>query len=166
MFCIRRFALCVLIGSALAGSLAAQDQIIPLTNWAAPLYWQAPAAAEPQGKAMEWQPQGEAMEWQRQSKVVALQPLIAVAMTPPLVFVGMTPCRVMDTRAEHGQTGAFGPPTLGVGETRTVPLPTHPTCGVPSTALAYSLNVSVVPRDRWGTSRCGPRERRGRWWRR
>ena len=145
MFCIRRFALCVLIGSALAGSLAAQDQIIPLTNWAAPLYWQAPAAAEPQGKAMEWQPQGEAMEWQRQSKVVALQPLIAVAMTPPLVFVGMTPCRVMDTRAGHGQTGAFGPPTFAVGETRTVPLPTHPSCGVPATALAYSLNVTVVP---------------------
>jgi hypothetical protein len=127
MFCIRRFALFVLIGSALAGSLAARDQFIPLTNWAAPLYWQAPAAVQPRGKAME------------------RQPLTAGAITPPLVFVGMTPCRVMDTRAEHGQTGAFGPPTLGVGETRTVPLPTHPTCGVPSTALAYSLNVSVVP---------------------
>ena len=132
MFCFRRFDLRVLIVCALASTLAAQDPIIPLTNWAAPLYWQAPAPARPQGKAME------------------LQPLTVGAITPPLVFVGMTPCRVMDTRAGYGQPGPFGPPALGAGETRTLPLPTHPACGVSSTAQAYSLNVTVLPKGPLG----------------
>lgn len=67
----------------------------------------------------------------------------------PLVFIAMTPCRLMDTRG-FGFTGAFGPPTIAGGTSRTVPVPTSPTCSVPATALAYSVNVTVVPQGPLG----------------
>ena len=50
----------------------------------------------------------------------------------------------MDTRG-NGFTGFFGPPTMAAGSSRTVPIPTSPTCTIPTTALAYSFNVTVVP---------------------
>ncbi|MFN0171533.1 MAG: hypothetical protein ACKV22_34380 [Bryobacteraceae bacterium] len=54
------------------------------------------------------------------------------------------PCRVVDTRVGQGKTGAFGPPTMNGGETRQIPIPLG-TCGIPSDARAYSLNITVVP---------------------
>jgi uncharacterized repeat protein (TIGR03803 family) len=60
-----------------------------------------------------------------------------------LRFVPVSPCRVMDTRLP---TGPLGGPFLAGGSTRSVPLPTS-TCGIPATAAAYSLNVTVVPRS-------------------
>lgn len=68
-----------------------------------------------------------------------------VATTPPLMFVAMAPCRVADTRQGQGFTGAFGPPSLASGQVRTFPIQTNTTCPVPSTAQAYSFNVTVVP---------------------
>ncbi|MCC6363106.1 MAG: hypothetical protein IT165_06245 [Bryobacterales bacterium] len=59
-------------------------------------------------------------------------------------FVPVPPCRVADTRGETGQSGAFGPPVVAGGSTRTFPIPSSP-CGIPATAKAYSLNVTVVP---------------------
>jgi hypothetical protein len=59
-----------------------------------------------------------------------------------LGFIPITPCRVVDTR---GTTGSLGGPSLAAGSTRSFPLPTS-TCGLPSNASAYSLNVTVVPR--------------------
>ena len=59
----------------------------------------------------------------------------------PLQFVAVAPCRVMDTR---NATGPLGGPSIGGGTTRTIPIPAS-TCGVPSNAQAYSLNVTVVP---------------------
>lgn len=59
-------------------------------------------------------------------------------------FVPVTPCRVADTRPGQGTTGAFGPPSLGGGQTRRIPVPASP-CGIPANAQAYSLNVTVVP---------------------
>ena len=56
-------------------------------------------------------------------------------------FVPVTPCRVMDTR---GATGTFGGPSIAAGATRSVPIPSS-SCGIPSSAQAYSLNITVVP---------------------
>ncbi len=62
--------------------------------------------------------------------------------TPPgLRFVPVTPCRVIDTRLA---TAPFGGPSIPAGGTRTVNIP-QSACGIPGTALAYSLNVTVVP---------------------
>ena len=64
-----------------------------------------------------------------------------IPVSSGLSFVPMTPCRVVDTRFANG---AFGSPSLTAGGTRTFNLPSG-SCGVPSTASAYSLNVTVVP---------------------
>jgi hypothetical protein len=58
-----------------------------------------------------------------------------------LQFVAVTPCRIADTR---NATGAFGGPELAAGGTRTFDVP-QSACNIPSTAVAYSLNVTVVP---------------------
>jgi len=67
---------------------------------------------------------------------------------PPLAsglhFYPVTPCRVADTRAAAGFSGAFGPPSMTAGQTRTFPVSSS-SCGIPSTAAAYSLNFTVVP---------------------
>ena len=76
--------------------------------------------------------------------VVSL-PLYAQAARQPLVFVAMLPCRVVDTRAGDGFMGAFGPPSLVGGVSRTFPILSNTTCTIPTIALAYSLNITVVP---------------------
>jgi len=71
----------------------------------------------------------------------------ASIFTPPgpMTFIAMTPCRVMDTRAGQGFTGAFGPPSLAAfGAARQVPMPSSTTCTIPSNAGAYSLNITAV----------------------
>ena len=59
----------------------------------------------------------------------------------PLNFVGMQPCRIADTR---DAVGTFGGPTLPAYTVRSFPILSS-TCGIPATASAYSLNVTVVP---------------------
>ncbi|MEO8372887.1 MAG: BACON domain-containing protein, partial [Candidatus Solibacter sp.] len=59
---------------------------------------------------------------------------------PGLRFVPSTPCRIADTRIG---TGPYGGPAVG-------PTPrdfsvTASACGIPATAQAYSLNLTVVP---------------------
>jgi hypothetical protein len=66
-----------------------------------------------------------------------------------LHFYPMTPCRVADTRQGAGMSGAFGPPTMGAGVQRSFPVP-QSSCGIPSTAQAYSLNVTVKPQGYLG----------------
>ena len=56
-------------------------------------------------------------------------------------FVGVTPCRLVDTR---NPAGTFGGPTMTGGTTRSFPIPSS-SCNIPSTAVAYSLNFTVVP---------------------
>jgi hypothetical protein len=63
-----------------------------------------------------------------------------------LRFVPVTPCRIADTRNANG---AFGGPELSAGTTRDFSVPAS-SCGVPSTAAAYSVNVTVVPDARLG----------------
>ena len=58
-----------------------------------------------------------------------------------LLFVPVTPCRVADTR---NSAGPFGGPTMTAGSTRSFAIP-QSACSIPSTALEYSLNVTVVP---------------------
>jgi hypothetical protein len=58
-----------------------------------------------------------------------------------LTFYPLVPCRVVDTRRA---AGAFGGPEMEAQSTRSFALPASG-CSVPSTAKAYSLNVTVVP---------------------
>jgi hypothetical protein len=58
-----------------------------------------------------------------------------------LEFYPVTPCRVVDTR---NPGGTFGGPFITGNTSRTFPLPTG-SCNLPSTAQAYSLNLTVVP---------------------
>jgi hypothetical protein len=63
------------------------------------------------------------------------------ASASALHFVAVTPCRVVDTR---NASGPFGGPTMTAGSTRSFAIP-QSACGIPETAQAYSLNVTVVP---------------------
>ncbi len=65
----------------------------------------------------------------------------SVSSPGALMFIPLTPCRVADTRDANG---SFGGPQLVGGMTRNFVIP-NSGCGVPSTAVAYSLNVTVVP---------------------
>ena len=60
-----------------------------------------------------------------------------------LAFYPVAPCRVADTRG-YGFTGSSGPPSLGGGSTRSFPI-SQGSCGIPSTAQAYLLNMTVAP---------------------
>lgn len=64
-------------------------------------------------------------------------------------FIPVTPCRVVDTRAGQGTAGAFGPPSMSGNTTRSFPLPSGG-CGLPLTAKAYSVNVTVAPKEPLG----------------
>jgi hypothetical protein len=66
------------------------------------------------------------------------------APSSPLTFFAITPCRIADTRAGNGFSGAFGPPYLSAGVGRSFPIQSS-SCNVPATAQAYSLNLTVVP---------------------
>jgi len=58
-----------------------------------------------------------------------------------LSFYPVTPCRVADTRSGSGPLGA---PILEAQTSRSFPIPSGG-CGIPATAAAYSMNVTVVP---------------------
>ncbi len=61
-----------------------------------------------------------------------------------LYFYPVQPCRVADTRPPAGFSGQFGPPSLVGGTTRSFNIQAS-SCGIPATAVAYSLNFTVVP---------------------
>ena len=56
-------------------------------------------------------------------------------------FVPSTPCRLINTRLPNGP---FGGPFLAANSTRNFAIPSGG-CSIPSTAVAYSLNITVVP---------------------
>ncbi len=60
-------------------------------------------------------------------------------LPPALQFFTLTPCRVADTR---NATGVSGGPALAGGTTRN--FPAAGICGIPSTASAVAINVTVV----------------------
>jgi hypothetical protein len=63
----------------------------------------------------------------------------------PLGFLPVSPCRVADTR---NATGPLGGPAIAALATRNFPV--RSACGLPATATAYSLNITVVPRGSLG----------------
>jgi len=75
---------------------------------------------------------------------------VASGSAAPTRFVPLPPCRIMETRGEYnfeGRTGPFGPPFLAGGEVRTLTVPASSVCrNIPSTAKAFVLNVTLVPR--------------------
>jgi len=58
-----------------------------------------------------------------------------------LSFYPIAPCRVADTR---NAAGLFGGPKLDARATRSFAIPAG-ACNIPTTAAAYSMNVTVVP---------------------
>ncbi len=64
-----------------------------------------------------------------------------------LQFVPIVPCRLVDTRWSNGP---FGGPSISGGTSRDFIVPENVTCGIPATAAAYSLNVTVVPHGALG----------------
>jgi hypothetical protein len=56
----------------------------------------------------------------------------------------VVPCRVADTRTSQSKTGAYGPPSLGAYVSRDFSIVASG-CGIPSTPLAFSLNMTVSP---------------------
>ncbi len=65
-----------------------------------------------------------------------------------LQFVPITPCRIVDTR---GANGTFGGPAIPGNTARPFPLSQSGNpCNLPSTAVAYSLNVTAIPVTKLG----------------
>jgi hypothetical protein len=62
-----------------------------------------------------------------------------------LAFYPITPCRLADTRLG---TGTLAGPALAAAATRNFPLSGN--CGIPATAQAYALNMTVVPQGTLG----------------
>ena len=65
-----------------------------------------------------------------------------------LRFVPVTPCRAADTR--DALLGAYGAPSMAAGAVRAFNLPQKAGCNIPATAAAYSINVTVVPKEPLG----------------
>ena len=57
-------------------------------------------------------------------------------------FFPLTPCRVVDTR---GASGPLGGPALQNGQQRDFPVLQATACNIPSSAQAYSLNMTAIP---------------------
>jgi hypothetical protein len=125
-------------------------QVIPLKNWAAPLYWQPNSVETAERETIG-------------STGPGIRPLVTQLSTSALAFVAITPCRLVDTRgASAGFNGLspFSGPSLAPSGTVTFPVQsaaeaiadTTPTpCGtVPSIAQAYSFNVTVIPNTAGG----------------
>jgi hypothetical protein len=140
-YSVRAVSLLAFLSLMLTG-LRAQERAVPLKNWSTPLYWQ-PNQAEREAAA---------------KLVPQLQISANGVSTNALTFVAITPCRLVDTRgAAAGFNGdsPFSGPSIGAATTVTFPVQssseatanTEPApCGVvPSIALAYSLNVTVIP---------------------
>lgn len=72
---------------------------------------------------------------------------VIVTLLPPLQFVPVTPCRVADTRNANGP---FGGPFLAANVSRGFTVPAS-ACGIPSTAQAYAVNATVIPRGQLGS---------------
>ncbi len=63
-------------------------------------------------------------------------------VTGPSQFYAVTPCRIVDTRSNGG-------PIQG-GTSRSFQIPALGSCDIPSSASAYSLNITVVPHGALG----------------
>src|ERR1035441_9813513 len=124
----RHVSLLILLPMLVNAQLARQNDRVALKHWSAPLYWQPTQAS------------AEEHVLTTSANVTGLP-----ANASPLAFVAMQPCRVVDTRTSGGLAGAFGPPSLPGGVSRTFPLLSSTTCTIPAVAQAYSFEITVVP---------------------
>jgi hypothetical protein len=90
---------------------------VPLRDWAVPFSQQT--AAQPSG-----------LKVQSNSLPSA-----------PSTFVAITPCRIVDTR---NAAGPYGGPAMASDSTRNFDLNSGPCAGIPDSATAYSVNITVV----------------------
>ena len=74
-----------------------------------------------------------------------------LSLFPPTSFFTVTPCRVADTRNPAGPSGG---PALAANAARTFPV--VGICGIPSTATAVAINVTVVDETDYGHLRVYP----------
>lgn len=72
------------------------------------------------------------------------QMVVLTDQTGPMPFVPIAPCRIADTRTGFGFTGAYGPPAIGAGTSRTFDITGSGCAGIPSTAAAFSFNLTVT----------------------
>ncbi len=80
------------------------------------------------------------------SKTTNVNLIVGTPPVPSRYMSLSTPCRVADTRLSNGP---FGGPFLTGGVIREFDIP-NSACNIPSTALAYVLNATVVPRGPLG----------------
>jgi hypothetical protein len=73
------------------------------------------------------------------------------ATEPPTTLQTLTPCRAIDTRDPFG---TYGGPALTANSTRTFPLANR--CGIPATATAVAVNVTVINGTDAGSLRLFP----------
>ena len=67
-------------------------------------------------------------------------------VTPnPNQFVPVTPCRLVDTRSGNGGNGAIQAGSFAIFDVRQLSLTNG--CGDLSSATAYSLNLTLIPKD-------------------
>jgi len=74
------------------------------------------------------------------------------ASLPALNFYTLPPCRAVDTRNANGPLGG---PVMSAGQVRSFPVVSS-ACGIPATAKALSVNVTVVPVSGAGFARLFP----------
>jgi len=101
-----------------------------LANWPAPLYFQPGSnrSAEPVHR-------GRIREEAAVKTAAATSGNLAM-------FVAISPCRVLETRDANGP---YGGPPFAAGETRSYAIPSGPCAGIPASAVAFSLNIGVIP---------------------
>jgi hypothetical protein len=76
------------------------------------------------------------------------------ASLPALDFYTLAPCRIVDTRNTNGPLGG---PVMSAGQVRSFPVLSQASgCGIPVTARALSVNVTVVPVSGAGFARLFP----------
>jgi len=78
--------------------------------------------------------------------VLDLDGYFTPAMPSTLGFYPLPPCRVADTRHPNGPLGG---PNLAAGVPREFPV-LNSVCNIPSSALAYSMNFTAIPRGPLG----------------
>ena len=68
--------------------------------------------------------------------------IVTINVSRPAGLMAIQPCRIVDTR---NAPGPFGGPSLQGAVPRTFTLPESQNCSIPYNAIAYLLNVTVVP---------------------
>ena len=81
----------------------------------------------------------------------ANDPTTFIVTSPALRFNTLTPCRLFDTR---NAPGTYSRPALAAGQDRVFPL--FGRCGIPSTAQALAVNVTVTAPTTIGNLRLYP----------